>query len=651
MRSLPPRIANSLTIANSTVFLVFLIFLADILPMYSFLKAMGVLFFILCILVKILLYSGVWGTLLEIVSAEIMVPSFQAVRKNVAQYGLLYFLLTLVAFAGYSVFTWSLKQASVNGAVPMTHFMTVLTPVLMYVFLQVVIAQKYLKPLGLTRRRIRVDPADGLFLLAVSAAIFFLICATCLFYSLPEIYFDLAIFAQRYLETLLFIYLAGILLAHYPEIQSKHNPLQEIYMINPLGGGILDGIASMFMRWYPPVFVVLKALSPKYYSFRTLNRNVWHKRYLKPNKLVAITCYTSNCAEAYKIAKEFRKCGSKVVMGGPHVTYQPEEALEFCDSVVVGEAESVWKDVVRDYENGSLQPVYNGVPLDDFYSEVHQELLNSPPEIIKDFLETTRGCKFTCSFCTIPGISGGKARKKPVAQLVELINKIKHRYKTVVFLDNNIYSDPQYARELFKALKPLKIKWTSQCTIDIAKNDETLQLAKESGCVGLLFGYEISGGSSEKQQRGKFALADHYIHFTKKVKDLGISIKAHFIFGFDSDRLEHIPMLWKFCHALKPTFTIFSLLTPLPGSQVYREMLEQNRLTNLNWRNYSCHQPVFKHKTINHFLLLTLFPIMRYFFLLTTSQLGYAIMSLLVLYFICSVFGQSIYAILSPRIF
>ena len=341
--------------------------------------------------------------------------------------------------------------------------------------------------------------------------------------------------------------------------------------------------------------MVLKALSPKTYKFRKFNRIIWHDRYYKNDVLVCITCFTSNCYEAYTIAKEFKKRGSKVVMGGLHVTYLPNEALAFCDSVVIGQAEGVWQEVIHDYENGTLKSQYKGAAAESDYARVHEELLNSPPYIIKDFLETIRGCKFRCHFCTVPALSGGHVHLQPIDAFVELIKKVRPHYHHVTFIDNNIYSDPAYSRELFIALKPLKIKWRSECTIDIAKNEETLKLARESGCYLGLIGYEISGVSLEKDQGGKFAMAQKYIEYTRIVKKAGIRIKGQFIFGFDSDNFKTLFDLWKFCFSVMPQYTALSMLTPLPGSEVYRNMLLQDRVINLNWRSYNCHRLIVRH--------------------------------------------------------
>ncbi|MBI3617011.1 MAG: cobalamin B12-binding domain-containing protein [Candidatus Omnitrophica bacterium] len=382
------------------------------------------------------------------------------------------------------------------------------------------------------------------------------------------------------------------------------------------------------MRNYPPLFTVLKALTPKTYNFVEFNRCFWQRRYWRADKLVAISCYTSNCYEAYKIAKEFKKRGSKVVMGGPHVTFLPDEALVYCDSVVIGEAEGVWEDVIKDYENNSLKPVYSGVAKEDFYTKTHAELMNSPPEIIRDFLELTRGCKYQCHFCTIPLLSGGKVRKTPIPELVELFKRVRTKHKYIALLDNNIYNDPAYSKQLFEALKPLGIKWQSFCTIDIAKNKEAVRLAKESGCSMLCFGYEIFGGSLEDQNRGKLAMVDRYLEYSRIIQKAGIKIRGNFIYGWDSDNIKSLFKIWKFAFRLRPFLTVIAFLTPLPGSQLYYTMLKEDRLTNLNWRQYDCLDLVFDHKSISHTFLPKIFlRAIPLFLVITTSQTGWFMIS------------------------
>jgi radical SAM superfamily enzyme YgiQ (UPF0313 family) len=157
-------------------------------------------------------------------------------------------------------------------------------------------------------------------------------------------------------------------------------------------------------------------------------------------------------------------------------------------------------------------------------------------------------------------------------------------------------------------------------------------LARESGCDELLIGYEISGGSLEKDQGGKFAMARKYLEYTKMIKKAGISIKGGFIYGFDSDNLKTLFQLWKFCFSVMPRFTSLSILTPLPGSGVYRDMLAQDRIINLNWRSYTATTKlVVSHPCMNPTLLSLFFPLIQLFFLMTTSSFG--LMFLVILLF------------------
>lgn len=593
---------------------------------------------IVSIPVKLYCYAGIYGYLVELINGQEVVVSYGRFHRNAFRYFSLFSGVSLAVY--FFNFLLFLFIPSFRIMTAYQYFYPLVGTLIAFVIAYAIIYDKYLKPTKAPLRNISIYSQQGL----VIVGLFVLECAlSWLPTFLPATEFDWArpiMLLVKYISLLQFIYISTLILEAYQDIFQKNENSSEIFLINPCGGGVVDGVAYVFQSGYPPVFVVLKALTPKHYKFREFNRLFWRDRYYKSGKLVAITCYTSNCAEAYKIAKEFKKRGSKVVMGGPHVTYLPDEALEYCDSVVIGEAEAVWMDVIKDYENNTLKPKYMGNAIDDYHDQVHQELVKSPPHIIKDFLETTRGCKFRCHFCTIPSLSGGKTRKKPVSEIVELIGKIKFKYRNIVFLDNNIYSDPAYAKELFQALIPLKIKWWTQCTIDIAKNTETLTLAKKSGCTGFLFGYEIFGGSLEKQQGGKFAMAENYFRYTKIIKKMGIKIKAHFIFGFDSDSFWNLPKLWWFCFRIWPLWTVISILSPMPGSALYYEMLEQNRIMSLNWRNIGTTSMVIRHPRMNSRVVSFFFPFIRSFFFLTTSSGGVAILAAVTAVILFDLFGK-----------
>ena len=616
------QLKKAIAILNSTFIAVLIAYSLDFLAAV-FIETFQSIVLLILIPAKIYLYAGLYGSFIEIVSSEEVYLTWSNFQKNARRYWPICSVLIILPV----VMHWSLSVALPSVIIPpyqniAQHFNVVLLSVIaLWIF-----NKKYFAPFDLPKKRVVVFP-KAIFNLGILYILDLVIFYLPQFFTFGD--FDITwitALLSKYLSFLEFLYIAQLIVDSYSVLQDKFDHKREIFLINPIGSGIFIGPSFKLFNIYPPFFTVLKALSPSEYKFREFNQMVWHPRYYRRNKLVAITCFTSNSAEAYKIAKEFRKAGSTVIMGGPHVTYLSDEALDFCDSVVTGEVEGIWPNIIKDFENNDLKKRYIGQAVENYHEVTHQYLLKSPPHIIRDFIETTRGCKFHCDFCTIPSLSGGRVRKKPIEDVVALVKRIKPNNFIFNFLDNNIYNDPAYARELFKAMKPLKVNWGSFCTIDIAKNEEILKLAREGGCRILVFGYEISGKSTEKDQGGKFAMAKKYIEFTRKIKKAGIQIRGNFIFGFDSDKWQSLLSLWKFCFQLNPFWTVLCLLTPLPGTKLYGEMLMDDRIFNLNWYNYSFHKLVFKHQHFNSNLMSKIFsPSISLFFMLTTCKLGYLI--------------------------
>ncbi len=428
------------------------------------------------------------------------------------------------------------------------------------------------------------------------------------------------VLVQKYITLLMFCYIAELLASSLEKTGGEEG--RELYLVNPPAGGPFLRAVAKLLRGHCPVFQVLRALTPADYKVREFNGVLWRDQYYASGKLVAVTCFTCNCSEAYKIAKEFRRRGSTVVMGGPHVTHMPDEALEFCDSVVIGDAEMVWKQLLRDYEQGALKPRYHVPGSGPFPEEIFTALLKLPPLKLRDYIQSIKGCKFNCRFCTIPGLSGHKLTLRPIEQVVELLRRVKEKKNSVMFIDNNIYADPEYARELFTALKPLKMKWSGSASIDIAADRKVLQLARESGCQMLLIGYEISAHSPERARGGKFAMADKYLKYSQRIKKAGIRIKAHFIYAFEHESLWNLLDLWWFAVRLWPYYTVVSMLTPFPGTRLYRQMAEEDRLINLNWKSYTCQRLVYDHPRISPVLAAKLHPAVYTGILVTASGGG-----------------------------
>ncbi|MBF0619450.1 MAG: hypothetical protein HQL19_04720, partial [Candidatus Omnitrophica bacterium] len=282
----------------------------------------------------------------------------------------------------------------------------------------------------------------------------------------------------------------------------------------------------------------------------------------------------------------------------------------------------VWKDVVRDFEEGRLQKIYRGHCSLAAAVEVQQFLLNGPVARVLGSLQAHRGCKFNCYFCAGNALAGNVCIQKPLDDFLALIRKVRAGRRYMAFLDNNIYADPEYARKLFRALKPMNMRWGADTSIDIAEDETTLRLLKESGCAGVLVGYEIRPGSSERKT-GKFVFAKDYFMLTQRIKNAGIQIKGQFIFGFPEDSWVDLFRLWWFCFRIFPSATGLSFLTPLPGSAFFSDIVRREKLINLNWCAFDIFHQVWEHPKLGvSWLMRKSFFLISAFFLLTTSFVG-----------------------------
>lgn len=347
---------------------------------------------------------------------------------------------------------------------------------------------------------------------------------------------------------------------------------------------------------------ILFALAPKDYTIRVFNQKLfWLKRDFTGNALVGISCATSNSAEAYKIADRFRKAGSMVVMGGIHPSYFPEEALRHCDSVVVGEAESVWPRVIKDYENKSLRRIYRALPLEDYFSVSYPYFLNMPLRILRRTgILLSRGCKYRCEFCVPPF---GKVRFVKLDQALALIERISKGARRpfgikphILFRDDNIFSDPGYAKQLFERLIPLGLTWEGNSSVDIAFDEEALRLAMAGGCRRLFIGFEtIYPEKLQKTSVRSMRSTDDYRRAIKKIKSYRIKITGAFILGFDYYAHKDYLRLMRFLITSGLDLISLTILTPFPGSALYERLRKAGRITTFDWRKYdSLHHVVFK---------------------------------------------------------
>ena len=276
-------------------------------------------------------------------------------------------------------------------------------------------------------------------------------------------------------------------------------PPKDLILVLPaMDHPFLRLVVYLFLRTSPGTFslFIIPALTPPEYRVTIFNQKLfWADRDFVGGRLVGISCATANAVSSYRIADRFRKAGSKVVMGGIHVSALPQEALEHCDAVVIGEAESVWPQIVGDYEKGELKKIYEGKPLDDYFSPCFDYFMKLDGRTLyRTGLILSRGCKYRCEFCAP---MGGKPRFIKMDQAMALIERVIRTVPRVFalkpdlsFRDDNIFSDPSYAKELFRQLIPLNIRWQANSSLDIAFDDEALRLAQASGCRSLFIGFE-----------------------------------------------------------------------------------------------------------------------------------------------------------------
>ncbi|MGB9859520.1 MAG: B12-binding domain-containing radical SAM protein, partial [Moorellaceae bacterium] len=217
--------------------------------------------------------------------------------------------------------------------------------------------------------------------------------------------------------------------------------------------------------------------------------------------------------------------------------------------------------------------------------------------LVPDTVQTTRGCPFSCSFCTVSRFFGHQFRFRPVEEVVREVQALEG--EVIAFVDDNIVGHPGYAKRLFKALAPLKIKWFSQGSLNIARDEELLRLAAESGCIGLFIGFE-SLSPANLQAIGKAVnRVEEYSAAIKKIHEHGIAIEGAFIFGFDEDDESIFERTVKFAQDNRLEAAQFGILTPFPGTPLREQLEREGRIINNDWAEYTISKVVFQPKRMS----------------------------------------------------
>ena len=343
---------------------------------------------------------------------------------------------------------------------------------------------------------------------------------------------------------------------------------------------MFEGIGHDAMK--PLLFPILSKLTPKEYEIE-----FWDERVEKlPEHLdadvIAFSVETFAAKRAYNLSKKYKTEKNIIVMGGFHPSILPEECLNYCDSVIVGDAEDTWPDFLLDHENLCIKKIYRS-NYDKPLSKIDMDngCFKNKKYLPLATLQFSRGCKYNCSFCSVKTMYKN-IRQKSIEDIVEELKVTEERL--LFFLDDNLVADEEHAMEFLKAIKPLKKKWACQISIDVANNDKLLKAMKESGCALVIIGFESLDPDNLKQMKKSANIRQKdYEKAINNIYKHKLLIYATFVFGYDFDDEKTIDDVIHF--ALRHNFTVanFGLLTPMPGTGIYEDMEREGRLIYKKW--------------------------------------------------------------------
>ncbi len=358
---------------------------------------------------------------------------------------------------------------------------------------------------------------------------------------------------------------------------------------------------TIFLRFPSLALANLAALTPEEDEIKICDEQISPIDYNLDVDLVAISVNTSISKRAYDIADKFRKKGVKVIFGGFHPSFMPEESLKHADAVVIGDANGSWEQLLKDFKKGKLKKKYFSNQKNSLKIPTPKwEIFKGMGYISTNFIEVTRGCSHNCKFCSSASFYHSLHRMRPIAEVVRDIKQVQSfPKKFIFFVDDNLVCNKEYAKELFKALAPLNIYWISQSTVDIAEDEELVKLAAESGCFGLFLGFDsISKDSVKESYKGH----NKVLKYKKAVEMLhkyGIGVEAGFMFGFDHDKKEVFAETLKFLDETKIESFLAMYVTPVPGTPGYNESKKQKKLLTNDFSKYDFRQVVIKPKQMS----------------------------------------------------
>ncbi len=341
---------------------------------------------------------------------------------------------------------------------------------------------------------------------------------------------------------------------------------------------------------------ILAAHADDRFNVRILDENVEEIDFNSVEAdLVGISLMTSTALRGYDIADAFRRRGITVVLGGMHVFFMQDEALAHADSIVIGEGEFAWNDLLDDFLAGRLKKSYRASKLHDLKGlpRPRLDLLKPGAYSFANVVETSRGCPNKCNYCAVTEFWGTKFRFRPIEEVIDEIKALPPG--NLLFIDDNLFGHSERAKEFFRALIPLRRRWVGQGDLRLARDPELLELAARSGCKWLFMGFETTSVENLKSLgKAKLNRAPEYEQSISTIHNAGIKILGSFMFGLDNDGPDVFARTLEFCIGNHLECANFYILTPLPGTKLFDDMKAQDRIEHYNWSRYDANHVVIR---------------------------------------------------------
>jgi radical SAM superfamily enzyme YgiQ (UPF0313 family) len=342
-------------------------------------------------------------------------------------------------------------------------------------------------------------------------------------------------------------------------------------------------LRSWEMEPLPPATIA--GLTPSDVEIRFYDDRMERVPYDEPTDLVGLSVETYTARRAYQIASEYRRRGVPVVMGGFHVTLCPNEASKYAETIVIGEAEETWPRLVDDFRHGRMEPVYRSAGRPSLAGlRPDRRIFRGKRYLPIGLVEAGRGCHFRCEFCAVQSVFRNTQTRRPIDDVISEVASVRSDRRLFFFVDDNITSNLAEAKEFFRALAPLGIRWVSQSSINAAHDEEFLDLLVRSGCQGVLIGFESLNPVALAAMNKSFnTMRGGYEAALANLRRFGLRLYATFIFGYDADTEESFTSAVEFAKAHRFYIAAFNHLTPFPGTPLYSRLEAQSRLLYDAW--------------------------------------------------------------------